>query len=260
MDKSLTPFMRCCFAAAFALVSVFIFPADAAQREAIRIDLSILPAAKRYVELAAYPSLLVVALQVNGFSPSHSGRIVVEDGGTLRFKNAGLKFVRQEKGIYHYSATVDWSIGIAQSKLEFPVEADLSKVGEGTATIRVFSSFAQLVPEPLIEQMRLKVESVANHAVQQRVLEYFEGLPGGGTENQLETGRMFERILIDAYNLPAVAPGLSGAREPGDAESLADQWMLLATLAIWFVVVPGFFMARAAWRRKTKPDHRIGKS
>jgi hypothetical protein len=51
--------------------------------------------------------------------------------------------------------------------------------------------------------------------------------------------------------LAAVAPGLVGGREPGDAEPIADQWMLLATLAIWLFIVPGFFVARTVWR-KTK--------
>jgi len=235
--------------AALTLSVLFLSPAVAAQREAIAFDLEVLPAAKRYLELAAYPSYLVIALENNGFSPSASGRVIIEDGRTLRFKNAGLTFVRQDKGVFHYRATVDWSIGIVQSRFELPVEADLSKVGDGKVAIRVFPPLAQLFPEELTDKMRLKVQSIATPAAQQRMLEYFNGLPGT-KEGRMDTASMFERILIDAYNLPAVAPGLSGAREPGDAESVADQWMLLATLAIWLVIVPGFFMARAAWRGK----------
>lgn len=229
--------------------AVIVSSAVAAQREAIGFDLEVLPAAQRYVELAAYPSYLAIALQNNGFSPSASRRVSVEDGRTLRFKNTELTFVRQDKAIFHYRATVDWSIGIAQSKFELPVEVDLSKVGDGKVAIRVFPPLAELFPEVLRDNIRLKVQSVANYALQKRILEYFDGLPGN-KEGRMDTARMFERILIDGYNLAAIAPGLSGAREPGDAESVADQWMLLATLAIWLVIVPGFVVTRAAWRRR----------
>jgi hypothetical protein len=228
---------------------LLLSPAVAAQREAIGFDLEVLPAAKQYVELAAHPSFVAVALKNNGFSPSASGRVIIEDGRTLRFKNAELTFIRQDKGVFHYRATVDWSIGIAQSRFEFPVEADLSKVGDGKVAIRVFPPLAQFFPEELTDKIRLKVQSLASHAVQTRILEYLDGLPGS-KDSRMDTGRMFQRILIDAYNLPAIAPGLSGAREPGDAESLADQWMLLATLAIWLLIVPGFFVARAVRKKR----------
>ncbi len=222
--------------------------AATAQREAIRFDLDVLPAAKRYVELAAYPSYLAVALQNNGFSPSQSGRIIIEDGCTLRFKNAVLTFVRQNKSVYHYNAVIEWSIGIAQSKFELPIEADLSRIGEGKVTIRVFPPLAELFPEELTDKIRLKLQSIANLAVQQRILEYFNGLPGSG-DGRLDLSRLFERIMIDAYNQPAVAPGLSGAREPGDAEPLSDQVLLLITLMIWLVAPLGLLGWRY-WRAR----------
>ncbi len=255
MDKSLVPVAgRTLSRAAFMLSLLLpVFPpalplglAATPQREAIHFDLEVLPDAKRYVELAAYPSYLAAALQNNGFASSQSGRVIIEDGRTLRFKNAVVTFVRQDKAVFHYNATVEWSIGIAQSKFELPVEADLSRVGEGKVAIRVYPPLAKLFPEELMDKIRLKVQSVANLAVQQRMLEYFDGLPGS-KEGRLDTARMFERILIDAYNLPAVAPGLVGAGEPGDALPLSDQVLLLITLMIW-VVAPLAWLGWRYWR------------
>jgi hypothetical protein len=236
----------------FALVlflAAIVSPVAAAQREAVSIELEVLPAAKRYVDLAAYPSYLAVALKNNGFSPSDSGLLILKDGHSLRFKNAELTFIKQDKGVFHYSAAVEWSFGIGQSKFEIPAQADLSKVGDGKVVVRFFPPLAQFFPEKVTDGLRLKIQSLAAPAAQKRMLQYFDGLPGS-KDGRLDTARMFERIMLDAYNLAAVAPALLGAREPGDAEPLADQWMLLATLAFWLVIVPGFFVARAAWRMR----------
>ena len=224
--------------------------AVAAQGEAVSIEIDVLPGAKRYVELAAYPSYLALALRNNGLSPSDSGLLVIKDGRTLRFKNAELTFVRQDKNVFHYLATAEWSIGVAQTKFEVPVQADLTKIGDGKVVVHAFPPLASFFPDELTDKARLKVQSLAAPAAQKRVLAYLDALPGS-TDGPLDKGQMFERILLDAYNLAAVAPGITGGREPGDAEPLADQWMLLATLAIWLVIVPGFFTARA-WRRKRR--------
>lgn len=229
--------------------AAIVSPAVEAQSDAVSFELDVLPGAKRYVELAAYPSYLAVALKNNGISPSHAGSLIINDGRSLRVKNAELTFVRQDKGVFHYKTTVEWSVGIAQSKFEVPLEADFSKVSDGKVLVRAFPPLAQLFPGGLTDRLRLKIQTLAAPAAQMRMLEYLDGLPGS-KDGRLDTTRMFERIMLDAYNLAAVAPGLSGAREPGDAEPLTDQWMLLATLALWLFVVPGFFVARAAWRTR----------
>lgn len=239
-------------AACFALVlclAAMVAPAVAADRQAVSFELVVLPGAQRYVELAAYPSYLAVALKNNGFSPSQSGLLILKDGRTLRFMNAELTFVKQDKGVFHYKTTLEWSFGVGQSKFEIPAQVDMSKVGDGKVVVGFSPPLANLFPEKVTDALRRRIQSLAAPAVQKRMLEYFDGLPGS-KDARLDTARMFERIMLDAYNLAAVAPGLSGAREPGDAEPLADQWMLLTTLAIWLVIVPGFFVARAAWRMR----------
>ena len=240
--------------ARFAAVGAFaaaLLPSSgiSAQREAIWFDLEVLPAVKRYVELAAYPPYLAVALQNNGFSPVRSGRIFIEDDRTVRVHVAVVSFVREERSVYHYKATVEWSLGVAQTRFEVPVEVDVSRIGEGKLVIRVFPPLAGLTPDELNERIRAKLQSLANMAVQQRMLDYFDRLPGSG-KDRLELDKMFRRILMDAYNLPVVAPGLAGAREPGDAVPLSDQWMFFATLAIWLVIVPAAFLIWAGLKRR----------
>jgi len=224
-------------------------PVAVAQRDAVSFELEVLPAAKRYIELAAYPSYLAIALKNNGFSPSDSGLLILKDGHSFRFKNAELAFVKQDKGVFHYKTTIEWSYAIGQYKVNVPVQADFSKIVDGKVLISTFPPLGQLLPEGLTDRLRLKVQSLAAPAAQRRMLEYLDGLPGS-QDSRMDTARMFERIMLDSHNLAAVAPGLSGAREPGDAEPLADQWMLLTTLAIWLVIVPGFFVARAAWKMR----------
>lgn len=224
-------------------------PVAVAQRDAVSFELEVLPAAKRCVELAAYPSYLAVALKNNGFSPSDSGLLILKDGRSLRFKNAELTFIKQHKGVFHYKTTIEWSYAIGQYKVDVPVQADFSKMGDGKVLVSAFPPLGQLLPEGLTDRLRLKVQSLAAPAAQKRMLEYLDGLPGS-KDSRMDTARMFERIMFDSHNLAVVAPGLSGAREPGDAEPLADQWMLLTTLAFWLVIVPGFFVARAAWKMR----------
>jgi hypothetical protein len=167
MDNSLKSFaQRTVPGTVFALAMLSAFPAVAAQSEAISIDLEVLPAAKRYVELAAYPSFLAIAWQVNGFSPNQAGRVVIEDARKLRFNRAGLSFIRQDKGVYYYRGTLDWSADIVQSKFELPVEADLSRAGDGKIAIRVYPPLAQYFPQQLTDKIRLKVQSIATPAAQ----------------------------------------------------------------------------------------------
>lgn len=230
-------------------LAAMVAPAVAADRQAVSFELEVLPAAKRYVELAAYPSYLAVALKNNGFSPSQSGMLILKDGRTLRFQYAELTFVRQDKGIFHYKTTLEWSFGVGLSRFEIPAQIDMSKVGDGKVVVGFSPPLANLFPDKVTEGMRRRIQSLAAPAVQKRMLEYFDGLPSS-KDSRIDTARMFERIMFDSHNLAAVAPGLSGAREPGDAEPLADQWMLLATLAFWLVIVPGFFAGRAAWRMR----------
>lgn len=238
----------CLVAIFLATASPAAFPADG-KREALRFELDVQPEAKRYVELAGYPSYLAVILQNNGFSPSQSGRIIIENGRSLRFKNAVVTFVREEKGVFHYNAIVEWSIGIAESKFDLPVEADMSGIGNGKVSIRIYPPLAEMFPQELTERISLKLQSVASAAVQQRILEYLDGASGAAGGGRLDLPALFERILIDAYNLPAVAPGLSGGREPGDAEPLSDQILLLITLFVW-IVAPLAWIGWRRWRRR----------
>lgn len=238
------------FAAVIALVMALLpSSGTSAEREAIRFDLEVLPAFKRYVELAAYPPYVAVALQNNGFSPVSSGRIFIEDDRTVRVHVAVVSFAREQRLVYDYNVAVEWSLGVAQTKFEIPVEVDASRIGEGKLMIRVFPPLAGLSPDELNERIRGKLQSLANVAVQQRMLDYFDRLPGSG-KDRLELDKMFHRVLIDAYNLPVVAPGLAGAREPGDALPLTDQWMFYATLVIWFLVVPTFLLIRVGLKRR----------
>ncbi len=238
-----------------ALVGWLLLSSAAAQGDAVSIEIDVLPTARRYVELAAHPPYLAVALKNNGFSPSDSGLLIIKDKRTLRFKNAELAFVRRDQDVFHYRATVEWSIGPAQSKFEIPIHADVSRIGDGKVTVRAYPPLARFFPDELKNKLRLKVQSLAAPAVQKRMLEYLDALPGSNPGN-LEIPRMSERIMFDAYNLAAVAPGLAGGREPGDAEPLADQMMLLATLVIWLIAVPGFLAVRA-WRRRKRREHPV---
>jgi len=77
MEWNLPAFFRVWLPVAALLASAPELPAApqvTPQREAVRFEIQTLPAAKRYVELAAYPSYLAIALQNNGFAPSQFGR------------------------------------------------------------------------------------------------------------------------------------------------------------------------------------------
>jgi hypothetical protein len=230
------------------LVLAMTAPLAGAQdaREGLRFEVDVLPGTKRFIELAAYPAYVAVALQNNGLALSQSGRIFIEDGRTLRFRSAVVRFVKRDKEVFHYNASIDWSIGIAQSKFELPVTADFSHVEQGRITVTVFPPLAELLPQDFAERIRLKLKSLATPAVQQRMLDYFDDLAksGGGA---LDLPAMFERILIQAYNLPVVAPGLSGVREPGDAEPLSDQALFIVSVLIW-IVAPLAILGRRWWR------------
>jgi hypothetical protein len=233
--------------------SLAVFSLAYAVEHAIRFELEVLPEAKRYVELLKYPPYLVIALQNNGFSPVRTGRIFIEDDHTVRVHIAVLSFVGVKQSLYRYKAVVEWSLGVAQTTFEMPVEVDVSRIGEGTAIIRVYAPLAGFASEDLTRRIQAKLQDVANVRVQQRMLAYFDRIAGSGSD-RVALEKIFLKVLIDAYNLPVVAPGLAGAREPGDAVALSDQWMFFATLVIWGVLVPTYFGIRLWWRRRVQRE------
>lgn len=223
-----------------------VWAQDRAQ-QAVQFDLPVLPQAQRYVELLGYPSYLAVALENVGLAPSFSSRITLVDAQQLKLRNAVLKFMGRKGAVFTYSAGVALGLGVGEPEITFPVEIDTSKVASGTVSVRLYPPLAKFIPQDLLDRVRIKAQIMSDVSAQQKLLAYVEGMsknvaPSAGW------APLLERIMIDAYNRGS-RPALPAGREPGDAEPLADQLLLVITLIIWLVLVPGILIARLAWGR-----------
>ena len=217
------------------------------QKQAIQIDLPVLPQAQRYVELLAYPSYLAVALENNGLNLSYSSRLTLVDPQQLKLRNAVLKFTGRKGPVFAYSAGVSLDFGVTDSELNFPVEIDTSMVGAGTVVVRLYPPLAKFIPQDLLDRIRIKAQLMSDVAAQQKLVAYMDSIskdvsPSAGSS------LVVERIMIDAYNRGS-RTALPAGRDAGDAEPLSDQLLLFITLIIWLVLVPGILLARVAWGR-----------
>jgi hypothetical protein len=241
-------------AALAALIAVFPVWAYAADGQsaagALKFEIPVAAGADRYLELLTHPAYIAVALENIGINPSNSSRIIVRDGQTLQFRNAVVHYVERKGAVYVYEAGIEWGLGAAQAHFRLPVEVDVSAIAKGILAVRAYPPLVKLFPEEFVERIRIKVQILASPEAQRKMLDYLDGL---AKKQRAQSGvyGLIEQIMIQAYNQSAAIPPGSTGREPGDAEPLADQALLLVTLLIW-VVAPFALFGWRYWRNRRR--------
>lgn len=218
--------------------------------DVLQFDITVLPGIERHLDLMPYPPYLAVALENNGIRPSNLSRPVIADDHSLQFRSSTLRFVERKGQKFTYEASIEWDIATKQIRFKVPVEVDTASLASGKLSVRFYIPLARFFPQSINERIKLKVQSLAAEPVQQKMLGYFDDLkrkemPSGGTAGVLK------QILIQGYNHPSSIESHGAACEPGDAEPLSDQALLLATLVIWLVIVPlGIYLWRFFKRKR----------
>ena len=227
---------------------IMVVPAGAqtpgSEAEGIRLELPVLPGLSRYVDMLEYPSYLALALENNGLNPSLSSRMVIEDPRKLRLRNATFQYKGKQGTAYTYEAGVALDLGITETGFSFPVIVDASAVPEGKVIVRAVPPLSKLFPRGFIDRVEIKARMLADAQAQQKILEYLDGL---SKKSLVSENKLFDAILIDAYNRVSASPMSGPMRDQGEAEPLSDQILLLITLVIWLVVVPLAIAGRHFW-------------
>jgi hypothetical protein len=198
----------------------------------LSFEIPTLPGYQRYVRLFEHPGYLAVLLENNDLPLTHSSKLIVrERGREVEAKNIVIRFIGRNGTSYNYEAGV--TLGIGSASVTVPVVADFSGLAAGKTTVVARLPLATLIPGEKRERIQSKVRTFANAATQQKLLDYLDRLsktvPGAGFDG------LGEAILLDAYNRGG-GPALRG--DVGDAVPLSEQWMLILTLAIWFILFP----------------------
>jgi len=233
--------------ASMMVVTTFSVQAQTNEREGIRIELPVLPGLVRYVDMLEHPAFLALALENNGLSPSLSSRMTIEDSRGLRVRNAVLHYKGKQGSTYNYEAGATLDLGVGETSISFPFTVDVGALSEGKVVAQASPPLSKFFPQELRDRVQIKAQLLANPAMQQKVLEYLDGISkkaGGG-----QTEKIFELILIDAYNQGGAIRAREPGRDRGDAESLSDQILLLITLVIWLVIVPLAIVGQYVWRK-----------
>jgi hypothetical protein len=219
----------------------------AKSQDALHFEIAVNPEARRHIAMLQHPPYLALALENIGMRLTSSGGIKILDANSLQYKTATVRFVKLNGNVYFYEAKVDWDIGMLQTTFTLPVEADISELEKGKVSIRVSLPLAKLIPEDFLDRIKVKVQSLADANLQKRMLDYFNSLEAKRGTRGIEG--IFNEILVEAYNSRTAAAGTATSREPGDAEPLSDQLLLLITLAIWLIVVPLAMVSQYFWRK-----------
>ncbi len=220
---------------------VLASPASADTRDAITFEISILPEARRHIELLEYPPYLAVALENIGMQLT-SSKVTILDASSLQYKTAVLRFVGRKGPIYAYEVSGDWGVGLLRINLQMPFEADISTLDSGKVSIRMYPPSPDLIPLGLRNLIRLKAQSLADIVLQKNGLDYFDSLQQKRTPGS-PIDEVFNRILVQAYNSRGGFIDSAAARKSRTAEPdeilvrVSDQFLLLVTLIFWLVSV-----------------------
>ena len=213
----------------------------------LNFQIKLVENAPRFVDLLQYPSYLAVALENSGIRATNAGRIVLVDRENLQFRNVSIRFIEKRDGLIKYTSHIQWDLAMTQLTLDIPFEVDLSKINEKIVEVRFYPKGSALLPDSLIQKMQMKIQAIASQEAQNAIINYLQKI---ASKNKRGMDGMLESILIDSYNLPIVSYG-DGSKEFGDAEPLKDQYYLLATILLWFLLLPTTF-GLLWWKRLRK--------
>jgi len=240
--------------ALIALLSLCCADAVAQQTSGvIRFEVPVLPEAARHLELLTVPSYLALALENNGMNPSLSSRLVIRNRESFQVKAGILRYTGRKGSVFNYEAGIHLSFGVGESSFTARVEVDTSALDKGTVAVRVFPPLARLIPQDFIERVEFKMRVLANLQAQRDMLTYFDRIAKEQRDRKRGFDGMLEAIAIEAYNRSGGPALAATGRDRGEAESLSDQAMLLATLAIWLIGFPVFLYIVRTRRKGQRP-------
>jgi hypothetical protein len=206
-----------------------------------------MPEFQRHAVLFVYPGYAAIALESIGQSPSLSSKLMVKERGkSVQMRYGSLRFIGRKDALYTYEAAI--SAGGMGANLTLPITVDTSSLPTGKIVVRIRPPLASLIPSALMDRIQIKIRMVANAAAQKSALDYLDSIAKAAGS---EPGAFFEVLLLDSYNHGSGA----GVVNPdvGEPLPLSEQWMLILTLLIWAVAVPGLYLLH--WRRRrAKPD------
>lgn len=220
--------------------------------QGLRLELSVTPRLAPFTELLETPAYIAVALENSGNAPSMSAKPkILKLGHAVRVRYATLTFVSRKGLQFNYEAEIDASIGIATTRLTIPVTVDASNVAKGKLVALLRPPMAGVLPDELRNRIQQRAQQMASPVLQEGVATYLERLAvAAGFSGKANA--LFVPLLIDSYNLEFKGVSAFG-KEPGDAEPLSDQLMLIVTLLIWLVAVP-LAIGAQAWRAKRRDN------
>lgn len=218
--------------------------------EAIRLDIPVVSDMARYLDLLAVPAYAALAMENNGLGVSLSSRLVLTGRDSFQIKAGVIKFVGKNGLIYKYEVSARFSVGVAESRLVVPVEVDTSNVLRGSLQVRMYPPMSTLIPREWVDRIEFKVRSVADISSQKKMVAYLDRLAKEPASKARGQEGMLELIAFEAYNNSGPAARIGpDSGDAGKAEPLADQRLLILTLAIWIIGLPIFLWIVRSRRR-----------
>ena len=211
----------------------------------IEVQIPVRPEFAKYIDLLAAPSYVLIALDNIKASPLSGGRVTIQDAASFGYRIIEARFAGSRGTVYRYEGKLEWNLAVTTAALSAAMELDIASLAEGRVSVRVLFPLAGILPSELTERIRGKLAMMGDAGRQDRLLAYLSDLSKRAETARPPKPSLFELILVDAHN-QSMALG-DTVREPGDAEPLSDQAMLLATLAIWLVAVPAVVVLRRRW-------------
>jgi hypothetical protein len=207
-------------------------------KDTVQLQVPIKEGLGKFVDLLAYPPYMALAMENSGLESPRAGHPQIGDARTVRFKILSVRFIERQDTRFVYEAQLRWRIVGTERLFKIPVSVETSAIQTGKVLVDVHLPYTNLLPSAILELIQSTVRTFSIEAIQEKLLAYLTVLdskksPGSRTEG------LIELILQEGYNRVATfAPIGDIVHEPGDAEPISDQILFLATVAIWFILVP----------------------
>jgi hypothetical protein len=229
---------------------LFCFPISAISdsEKQIEVEIPVHPQLAEYIHLLAAPPYMLVALENARASPLGDRRITILDKSSFRMGTALVRFTGGAGSLYQYQGRVEWDLAVTKAALTVLVDLDTARVAQGQVLVRVRFPLAGSLPDGVNERLRAKLMLAADAGRQAQLLAYLQKVKERINDAPSPKPSMYELILADAYN--ASLPLQDKRMEPGEAEPLSDQLLLIATLSIWLVAILAALLLRRRWIKR----------
>ncbi len=145
------------------------------------------------------PAIFLLALENSGIKISSTNAIIIKNNHEFEIGPGSLKFIKNDKNIYLYEATLKSFDSSLKRKIKTNINLDINNLHKGEIVVLINSSEIALIPNFIIDKLKLKSETIINETNSTILLNYLLK-NSDSLDHKVNQYKLINKILINAYN------------------------------------------------------------